>query len=137
VEGVAVDDVLVLGRVNVAAQRVGGGPEFGLKAEVSVGLALCGHDSSPLRRSVPDVGVCSVLLVRGWRQNRAVHLSSEGVGPALTVRRGNRASYRSARWAAISARISPIPTSGAESGNCGTEASSSMADFKASAATNT
>jgi hypothetical protein len=39
-EDQAEDDVLVLGRVHVVAQRVGGGPEFGLEAEVGGGFVL-------------------------------------------------------------------------------------------------
>ena len=42
-EDQAEDDVLVLGRVHVVAQRVGGGPELGLEAEVGGGVVALGH----------------------------------------------------------------------------------------------
>ena len=48
-EDQAEDDVLVLGRVHVVAQRVGGRPELGLEAEVGGGVAvldLCSLPSS-------------------------------------------------------------------------------------------
>ena len=41
-EDQAEDDVLVLGRVHVVAQRVGGGPELGFEAEVGGGVVVLG-----------------------------------------------------------------------------------------------
>ena len=39
------DDVLVLGRVHVVAQRIGGLPELGFKPEVRGGIVLLGFAS--------------------------------------------------------------------------------------------
>jgi hypothetical protein len=57
----AQDDVLVLGRVHVIAQRIGGGPELGFKAEVGrvavlfnglTGGFLCRHIPRPVTKTL-------------------------------------------------------------------------------------
>ena len=46
-EDQAEDDVLVLGRVHVVAQRVGGRPELGLEAEVGARVGFLASSSLP------------------------------------------------------------------------------------------
>ena len=62
-EDQAEDDVLVLGGVHVAAQRVGGVPEFAFKTEVGGGVVVFCHASLSLR-SRRLVGEC-LRVVKG------------------------------------------------------------------------
>jgi len=48
-------DVLVLGRIHVGAQGVGGPPEFGFEAEVRSVTVFFDHVKSPLRLRIPAI----------------------------------------------------------------------------------
>jgi len=66
------DDVLVFGGVHVVAERGGGGPELGFKAEISTGIAAITSRPfcffSPLPYSPP---VCSIIRrLTAWRQGQ-------------------------------------------------------------------
>ena len=103
-EDQAEDDVLVLGRVHVVAELVGGQPEFALEAQIRPIRAVCGHLFPPIFRMVSAIS------------NRRRPRPASGTAHSI---RANHASFQRRRkftynprqpWGSVSAvTANPIP----------------------------
>ncbi|MEA3220284.1 MAG: hypothetical protein OZX49_01390 [Immundisolibacter sp.] len=82
-EDQAQDDVLVLGRVHVVAQRVGGGPQLGLEAEVGAGGGRGGCRAG--HESVPGVDGAKFGMGNPAPHGAIAHVGGEHAGGAASA----------------------------------------------------